>query len=71
MQYIGEWQQEDFTRESGDGDGIEYFKSLLSEELINKVDDINTLWDDLGYDTVAYVFKCQNCNKRIVVCQSY
>ncbi|WP_289092012.1 CbrC family protein [uncultured Bacteroides sp.] len=71
MQYIGEWKQEDFIRESSDGNGVEYFRSLISKDLKNKVDDINVLWDDLGYDTVAFVFRCQKCNRKIVVCQSY
>lgn len=71
MQYIGEWQQEDFIREAGNREGIEYFKSLLCEDLKNKVEDISILWDDLGYDTVAFVFRCVSCDKRVVVCQSY
>ena len=71
MQYWGEWTQEDFVRESNDGNGIEFFQSLLSEDFKNQVDDINVLWDDLGNDTVAFVFYCPTCNNKRVVCQSY
>lgn len=71
MQYIGEWQQEDFIRESLDGDGISVLRSLLCAHTLSKVDDINVLWEDIGYDTAAFVFKCSKCGKKTIVCQSY
>lgn len=69
MKYMGEWEQEEFIKESANE--IEFFKGLLDDDTLKKVDDINVLWEDLGYDTVAYVFKCSICGKRTVVCQSY
>lgn len=71
MQYLGEWTQEDFVRESNIGKGIEFFQKLLSKDFLNQVDDINVLWDDLGNGTVAFVFYCSTCNSKRVVCQSY
>lgn len=71
MQYWGEWIREDFIRESRDGNGINVFQRLLSVDTIKKVDNINALWDDLGYGTVAFVFYCPTCNNKKVVCQSY
>lgn len=71
MQYQGEWTQEDFIRESNDGNGIEYFKSLLDEDFIKQINDIDILFNDLGDDTVAFVFSCRVCDKKKVVCQSY
>lgn len=71
MQYLGEWIQEDFIRESSDGNGIRLFQSLLSIDFMKQVGDINDLWGDLGKDTVAFVFYCPICNNKKVVCQSY
>lgn len=71
MKYIGEWEHENFVNESIDGDGINLLKHLLDEGTLSKVDDINVLWEDIGYDTVAYVFECPNCGGKKVVCQSY
>jgi len=71
MLYIGEWEQSDFIKAAGDCDVVEYFYELLCDSTKAKVDDINVLWEDIGYDTVAYVFKCKKCNKIKVICQSY
>ena len=71
MQYIGEWEQEEFDGFSNDKKGIVLLEELLAEVTRSRVDDITVLWDDLGYDTVAYVFKCPQCGKMLVVCQSY
>lgn len=71
MQYIGEWEQEDFIKESVDGDGIGLLQKLLCQDTLDKVDDINVLWEDIGFDTVAFVFYCPICNRKKVVCQSY
>lgn len=73
MKYIGEWEQEEFIKvsENESKNEIEFFREMLNGDTLKKVDDINVLWEDLGYDTVAYVFKCSICGKRTVVCQSY
>ena len=71
MKYIGEWEQEQFKNESVERDGISALKNLLNEDTLCKVDDISILWEDIGYDTVAYVFECSVCGKKKVVCQSY
>lgn len=71
MQYMGEWQQRDFINNSVDGDGINMLEKILDKDTREKVDDIKTLWDDLGYDTVAYIFKCRACGRITAVCQSY
>ena len=71
MQYIGEWGQENFRENSNNENAIAFFEKNLDEDTLNKVDDINVLWEDLGYNTVAYVFKCNVCGKMKVVCQSY
>lgn len=71
MVYIGEWEQEDFCNHSTDGDGLALLKELLIDELKNQVESYEALWDDLGYETAAFVFKCPNCGKVVVVCQDY
>ena len=35
---------------------IDYFKELLDKKIIERIDDIETLIEDLGYDSVAYAF---------------
>lgn len=69
--YIGEWSQEDFIASSKQIDSITYFENLLDDSTRKKIDDINVLWDDIGQNTAAFVFKCENCQKYIVICQSY
>lgn len=71
MKYIGEWEQEDFDNFSAEKKGITLLEELLDDRTRSRVDDISVLWDDIGCDTVAYVFKCQTCGKMLVVCQSY
>lgn len=71
MVYIGEWEQDDFINYCIDEDGISTLKKLLNNDTLSKVDDINVLWEDIGYNTVAYVFKCNVCGKITVVCQSF
>ena len=68
---MGEWQQRDFINNSVDGDGINMLEKILDKDTREKVDDIKALWDDLGYDTVAYIFKCRACGRITAVCQSY
>ena len=50
---------------------IDYFKELLDKKMIEWIDDIETLIEDLGYDSVAYAFRCICCNKVTIVCQNY
>lgn len=71
MEYIGEWEQDQFDDFSTEKDGIALLEELLDDKTRGRVDDITVLWDDLGYDTVAYVFKCRICGKMRVVCQSF
>lgn len=69
--YLGEWKKEDFIEYAKEENPIVYFKNLLSDYTLSLVDDINILWNDIGKYTVAYVFECQHCKKKTVICQSY
>ena len=71
MKYLGEWEQEDFITKATDGNGVNLLKELLDDDTLSKVDDINILWNDIGYNTVAYAFECLHCERIMVVCQSY
>jgi len=71
MIYIGEWEQEDFTAHSTNGDGLSLLKELLIDELKDNVESYDALWEDLGYETAAFAFKCPKCGKIVVVCQDY
>ena len=71
MVYIGEWEQEDFCAHSPNGDGMSILKELLIDELKDNVESYEALWDDLGYETAAFVFKCPSCGKIVVICQDY
>lgn len=64
MIYIGEWEQEDFIKNSTNGDGLSLLKELLIDELKNNVENYEALWEDLGYETAAFAFKCSNCGKN-------
>lgn len=71
MTFIGEWEQEDFCNNSNDGDGLKLLKELLSDDLHDRVENFNVLFDDLGYESAAFVFRCSCCGKIIVICQDY
>ena len=71
MIYIGEWEQEDFIAHSTNGDGLSLLKELLIDELKDNVESYDALWEDLGYETAAFAFKCPKCGKIVVVCQDY
>lgn len=71
MVFIGEWEQEDFCRRSTNGDGKALLKELLTENLKNNVESYDALWEDLGCETAAFVFRCSNCGKLTVICQDY
>ena len=69
--YIGEWEKTDFINQSSHEEYINYFKKLLDKKMLERIDDIETLIEDLGYDSVAYAFRCIYCNKITIVCQDY
>ncbi len=70
--YIGEWEQEDFINYLNNKENsIVFLNKSLDESTKNKVDDINVLWEDIGYNTAAFVFQCLHCGKFIITCQSY
>lgn len=71
MVYIGEWEQDEFIAYSVEQDGKSLLKELLTEELVSRVENFDVLWDDLGNETAAFVFRCPQCGKRIVICQDY
>ena len=71
MTYIGEWEREDFIKNSTNGDGLSLLKELLIDELKNNVESYEALWTGLGYETAAFVFKCSKCGNKVVVCQDY
>lgn len=71
MVFIGEWEQDDFRKYSSDGDGKLLLKEMLLDELKDKVESYDVLWEDIGYETAAFVFKCPKCGKKVVVCQDY
>ena len=71
MKYIGEWEKTDFINQSSHEEYINYFKKLLDKKMLERIDDIETLIEDLGYDSVAYAFRCICCNKVTIVCQNY
>lgn len=68
---IGEREQDDFCRYSSDGDGKLLLKAMLIDELKDKIESYDALWEDIDYETAAFVFKCPNCGKKVVVCQDY
>lgn len=71
LKFIGEWEQEDFNEKAEDKNGKKKFEELLDENTRKKVDNIDVLWEDLDNETVAFVFRCNHCDKYTVVCQSY
>ena len=71
MVYIGEWEQDEFNSYAKDGDGQKALMELLSKDLVDRVDSFEVLFDDLGYETAAFVFKCSKCGRITVICQDY
>ena len=71
MVFIGEWEQDDFRKYSSDGAGKLLLMEMLLDELKDKVESYDVLWEDIGYETAAFVFKCPKCGKKVVVCQDY
>ena len=64
MVFIGEWEQDEFCGHASDGDGELLLKEMLIDELKNNVESYDALWEDLGYETSAFIFKCPNCGKK-------
>ncbi len=71
MEFIGEWDKEEIIRQSENENYVIYFEKMLEKETLNRIEDLETLIDDLGYDSVAYVFRCVCCKKLLAVCQDY
>lgn len=71
MKYVGELEKSDLIEQSSDEEYIDYFKNMLSDEMLARIDDIECMIEDLGYDSVAYTFKCLCCGKTTVICQDY
>ncbi|API94380.1 hypothetical protein BKP57_20600 [Virgibacillus sp. 6R] len=69
--YIGEWEREDFEKNSKDGNGLNYLLSILDQSTKDKIENVNNFWEDIGQYTAIFVFECLNCSKRIAVPQSY
>ncbi|RFA31858.1 hypothetical protein CAI16_19655 [Virgibacillus dokdonensis] len=69
--YIGEWEREDFEKNSKDGDGLNYLLSILDQSTKDKIENENIFWEDIGHYTAIFVFECLNCSDRIAVPQSY
>ena len=51
-----------------DSEGINTIIAIQQE---SHEEYIDTLIEDLGYDSVAYAFRCICCNKVTIVCQNY
>lgn len=71
MVYIGEWEQDDFNNYSKTESGKESLAKLMDPELLSRVENLDVLWDDLGYETAAFAFKCLQCGKIVIICQDY
>ncbi len=71
MEYLGEWNREDFERKAKNGDGINLLKNIMRGDQLVQIDDMEILWDSIGDDTVIFVFRCLICGKLMAVCQSY
>jgi uncharacterized protein CbrC (UPF0167 family) len=57
MIFVGCWSREDFTANAPDGDGREYFRKIVQNE-------VPGLWEDrLHDDTGIYVFRCESCSR--------
>lgn len=69
MVYVGEWEQGDFNKHSEKGK--ELLKKLMDSDTLNRIENFDALWNDLGKGTAAFTFKCSHCGKIIVLCQDY
>ena len=71
MVYIGEWEQEDFNSYSKTESGKDALAKLLAPEILERVENLDVLWDDLSYGTAAFAFQCPQCGKTVIICQDY
>ncbi|MCR5738165.1 MAG: CbrC family protein [Eubacterium sp.] len=71
MKYLGEWDKEAFEKYFSDNDNIESMKNILSNDMMERIENFEVLLDDLGNGTAAFVFKCNHCDKVNVVFQDY
>lgn len=71
MTFIGEWDRNKFNENSGDGNGKRYLQILMIKNGLDRISNIEGLWNDIGHNSAAYVFKCQQCGKISVVCQDF
>lgn len=71
MVYVGEWEQDDFNNYSATGNGKDCLKKLIDSEQFDRVEDFDVLWNEIGYKTIAFAFKCSCCSKIIVIFQDY
>ena len=71
MVYIGEWEQEDFNSYSKRESGKDALAKLLAPEILKRVENLDVLWEDLGYGTAAFAFRCPQCGKTVIICQDY
>lgn len=69
--YVGEWKQDDFVKESDDGNGLTYLLQILEDSSKEKIVNPEAFWEDVGQYTAIFVFECIDCSKRIAVPQSY
>lgn len=71
MTYLGELTRNELNSMAVDGDGKTLLLSLIDDEMKNRIDSLEALWDDLGDHVIAYHFKCMECDKQIAILQSY
>jgi len=71
-QYIGEWDQEELTKQAPDGKGLEYLMAILVDLDTSPIADPVGLWDEIATEwTTIFVFQCFTCGKRLAVEQSF
>ncbi len=70
--YLGEWDHEQLTEASPDGDGISFLWTILDDSYIGRRNSPHHLWQEIknGW-TIIYVFQCFACKKLIALDQSY
>lgn len=69
--YIGEWGQDEFNKNSPDGDGKKYLMEILNDFDKSRVVNLDYFWEEIEIDTAVFVFKCNYCNKYIATVQSF
>ena len=69
--YLGEWDQSTIVEKAQDKSTKDYLMSILDDFNKERIDDFDSLWNDIGNGTAIFVFECIKCSKIIAVCQSY